>query len=98
MYIDICTGLIVWFLFLLGLLCGFDLEDDDNLSFKAKVRLEHESPAKKNLVSVDNSDAQRNENVVVSDDESICIGRRLRLDDDQPSKKPKISSHCNLGE
>jgi len=82
---------------LLGLHCGLDLEDDDHLSFKMKIRLEDERPVKKNRVPVNNPNAGKIENGVVSDDESICIRRRLRLDDNQPAKKLKIS-HCNPGE
>ncbi|XP_020249063.1 uncharacterized protein LOC109826443 [Asparagus officinalis] len=77
---------------------GKTAADENYLSFKRKIRLEDGNPAKKNRVSLNKTNMQKEVvNDVVSDDESICIGRRLKLDENPPSKKRKIS-FCNLGE
>nr|XP_019707773.1 uncharacterized protein LOC105049701 [Elaeis guineensis] len=71
-----------------------DLEDENYLSFKRKVRLENECPLKKNRVTEGNSCMLEFGDRQLSDDDSLCIKRRLKLEDDNSFKKRKITE-CN---
>lgn len=71
-----------------------DSEANGHLSSKRKMKLEDESPVKRNRVSGSFSSACKTKDEV--DVDSISIDRRLKLDDDVTAKRPKIS-HVNSG-
>lgn len=71
-----------------------DSDDENHISFKREVRLENESPLKKNRLTEGNSCGLEVGDGQLSDDDSLSIKRRLKLEDNNSFKKRK-TTECN---